>query len=377
MKKTSDFKIIVRKRNRANGSQSLFLDITEPGGKRWQEYLGLFLEPENEAHASKKNQEIMKIAENARLEKMIQLIEESRKPQSSPDDVLFFDFFIDQMNQRHGTTLASWRNCLSQLKKYEKNHGIRLKDINRAWVMGYRNYLDTKAKQWDIDSRKREGDFSKLSDGTKCLMFQKFTSALNEALRLGLIDKNPAAGVKGFKGENKERNFLTIDELRKLSATPFTDELSCRAFLFSCLTGLRWSDIVNLKWGDLRLMDGKYRIVFTQKKTQQLEYLDISNQAVKILGTPGDDAINVFEGITGVAQARINISAWVNVAGINKHITFHCGRHTFAVNMLSAGVDIYTLSKLLGHKSIETTQIYAKILDKDKRAAVDKFPSLI
>lgn len=64
----------------------------------------------------------------------------------------------------------------------------------------------------------------------------------------------------------------------------------------------------------------------------------------------------------------------MKAAGIDKHITFHCGRHTFAVMMLDLGVDLYTVSKLLGHKSIETTQVYAKILDKNKQSAVDRIP---
>ena len=64
-------------------------------------------------------------------------------------------------------------------------------------------------------------------------------------------------------------------------------------------------------------------------------------------------------------------------AGIKKHITFHSGRHTFAVMMLDLGTDIYTVSKLLGHREIGTTQIYAKVLDKNKQAAVAKIPSIL
>lgn len=91
----------------------------------------------------------------------------------------------------------------------------------------------------------------------------------------------------------------------------------------------------------------------------------------------GEDDELIFDGITAVQNARINVSAWVRAAGINKHITFHCGRHTFAVMMLDLGVDLYTVSKLLGHKSIETTQIYAKVLDKNKLNAVDRIPNFI
>lgn len=81
-------------------------------------------------------------------------------------------------------------------------------------------------------------------------------------------------------------------------------------------------------------------------------------------------------GLDAIQQARVSIAAWVKSAGINKHITFHCARHSFAIMMLDAGVDLYTLSKLMGHKSIESTQIYAKILDAQKQRAVDRIPKI-
>ena len=71
-----------------------------------------------------------------------------------------------------------------------------------------------------------------------------------------------------------------------------------------------------------------------------------------------------------------HIGLWLTAAGINKHITFHCARHTFATMMITIGVDIYTVSKLLGHSKVTTTQIYSKIIDKHKAEAVSKLDSL-
>lgn len=95
-----------------------------------------------------------------------------------------------------------------------------------------------------------------------------------------------------------------------------------------------------------------------------------------MLGTRGKPDDYVFPKLGPIQAARISIAAWVKSAGIDKHITFHCARHTFAVMMLDLGVDLYTVSKLLGHKSIETTQVYAKILDKNKKAAVERIPNI-
>ena len=146
--------------------------------------------------------------------------------------------------------------------------------------------------------------------------------------------------------------------------------------MFSCLTGLRKSDIEKLTWGEIRKQDDFTRIVFKQKKTGGQEYLDISAQAAAYLGPRKNDDDRVFEGFTYGAWTSLELKRWAVAAGITKNITFHCGRHTFAVMMLDLGADIYTVSKLLGHRELSTTQIYAKVLDKNKQAAVNLIPNI-
>ena len=150
-------------------------------------------------------------------------------------------------------------------------------------------------------------------------------------------------------------------------------------FLFSCMTGLRWSDVYSLTWGEIHDFNGKKRIIFRQEKTNGLEYLDLNEQAAALLGERGDKTPTetVFYGIRYTESTSYILENWCIQAGItNKHITFHSSRHTFAVMMLDLGVDIFTLSKLLGHKSIKSTQVYAKILDKKKIEAVNLIPPL-
>ena len=106
------------------------------------------------------------------------------------------------------------------------------------------------------------------------------------------------------------------------------------------------------------------------------EYLDISPQAEKYLGTRRNDADRVFEGFKYGAWTSLELKRWALAAGITKNLTFHCGRHTFAVLMLDLGADIYTVSKLLGHRELSTTQIYAKVLDKNKQKAVSLVPEI-
>ena len=146
-----------------------------------------------------------------------------------------------------------------------------------------------------------------------------------------------------------------------------------RAALFSALTGLRFSDIKNLVWGEIHhSVENGYSIQFTQQKTKGVEVLPISEQAYSLMGERKEPSDKVFEGLTYSAYENKHLYQWIGAAGITKDITFHCFRHTFATLQLSHGTDIYTVSKMLGHRELKTTQIYAKIIDQTKREAANK-----
>ena len=182
--------------------------------------------------------------------------------------------------------------------------------------------------------------------------------------------------IDGFSGEESTRMYLTIEEVKKAAQTDCDSDLIKRAFLFSCLTGLRRSDILKLTWGEVQQQGDYTRIIFRQKKTKGQEYLDITPQAAEMLGSRGKASELVFKGIPCTSTTNNIIKIWIQRAGIDKEITFHCARHTFAVMMLDLGTDIYTVSKLLGHRELSTTQIYAKVLDKNKQAAVSRIPDI-
>lgn len=368
--------VYLRQRPRRNGTVALYLDTCHDG-KRTNEYLKLYLVPEKTREDKQKNKETMQLAEAIRAKKVVEIQSKDFGFDVSPqNDAKFFDVMRNIIDRKDGTTKTSWQNCLAHVLKFEPDEQITFSEITPQWVRGFRDYLDTKAMQWAIDTRKRDVEPRPLALGTKALMFQKFCSVFNIAMRDGIIMYNPTAGVERFKEPESEREFLTIDEVKKLRKTPPPNRDLAQAFFFSCLTGLRWSDIVKLKWSEVQETQSGTRIVFTQKKTGGLEYLDLNSQAASMLGTRGKPDDYVFPKLGPIQAARISIAAWVKSAGIDKHITFHCARHTFAVMMLDLGVDLYTVSKLLGHKSIETTQVYAKILDKNKKAAVERIPNI-
>ena len=141
---------------------------------------------------------------------------------------------------------------------------------------------------------------------------------------------------------------------------------------------MRLSDIKALTWGQIR--DGK--VFFRQKKTKGIEYLPISPTAKNILNQIERNDINdldvkIFKlGKRTSERIGEKLRDWAKEAKVNKYITFHTARHTFATLSLNSGVDLYTVSKLLGHKSIKMTEIYAKVTNKKTDEAVTKLPAL-
>lgn len=372
--------IKLRKRPNATGTVSLYLDIYIDG-KRTYEWLKLYLIPEKTRKDKEKNIETMRLAEAIKAKRIVDL----KNGKFGFDGqyathTRFFDYYRSMCQKRLGNdskgNWGNWHSCLHHLQTYEPREDITFSEITPEWVRGFKDYLENDAIAWQHDTRTRSKN-KKLARNSKVSYFNKLRACLNQAFEERILSTNPLRGIDGFEAEEGTRMYLTIDEVRRLANTECDYPNIKKAFLFSCLTGLRRSDIQKLTWGDV-YQQGEYtRIIFKQKKTGGLEYLDLSAQAAALMGERGNPDDFVFSDIHSPSCTNAAIKLWVARAGINKDITFHCGRHTFATMMLDLGTDIYTTSKLLGHKDISTTQIYAKVMDKNKQAAVAKIPSIL
>jgi len=214
---------------------------------------------------------------------------------------------------------------------------------------------------------------TKIAQNSALSYFDKFRAALKQAFDDKLIVDNPAKRVRGIKQAETHREFLTLEELQALAATECEIPELKRAALFSALTGMRWSDIEKLIWSEVQHSDTNGAFVrFTQKKTRGTETLPISEQAYRIMGEKGEPDERVFKGLKYSAWLNQKLTQWAVKAGITKHITFHCFRHTFATLQLTMGTDIYTVSKMLGHRELKTTQVYARIIEKMKSEAAHR-----
>ena len=372
--------IKIRRKQLANGNISLYLDIYH-NGRREYEFLKLYLIPEKNRADKEKNRQTLQLANSIKAKRIVD-IQNGDHGFKSPfaEEVLFFDYYRNMCEKRLGTesrgNWGNWRSCLKHLEKYESNQRITLSQITPKWVQGFKDYLENEATAWGCDFRKRIKDHP-LARNSKLSYFNKLKACLNQAYEDRLIAYNPMRGIENFKPEDGKRMYLTIEELRKLVDTVCEYPNIKRAFLFSCLTGLRRSDVIRLTWRDVQQQGEFTRIIFKQKKTSGQEYLDITPQAAELMGERGLPDEQIFTDIHSPSCTNEAIKRWVLRAGIDKEITFHCGRHTFAVMMLDLGTDIYTVSKLLGHRELSTTQIYAKVLDKNKQAAVARIPDIL
>lgn len=371
--------IKVRKKKLKDGSVSLYLDIYY-NGKRKYEFLKLYLVPGNTASVKAKNKQTIQLANSIKAQRQIEIQNHEYGFKSDFKlETNFLDYYDNMCTERFGSpgNWGNWRGCQRLLKAYCKPD-TTFKDVDAEFVKGFKIYLDKKART----RPKMKGpttilDTKPLSQNTKVSYFNKLRACINHAFEERIIPNNPLRGIDGFKREESERVYLTIEEVKALIKTECRYPALKQAFLFSCLTGIRKSDIEKMRWEEVSKQGDFTRITFKQQKTGGQEYLDISKQAEAFLGERRKPDQLVFSGFRYDSYMITELKRWCLAAGITKIVTFHAGRHTFAVTMIDLGVEIFTVSKLLGHREVRTTQLYAKVLDKKKQEAVMKIPDLI
>lgn len=372
--------VTIRYKKLASGNLSIYLDIYKDG-KRAYEFLKLYLLPEtgkDRTENRRKNKETMEVVNLIKAQRIIDIkngmvgMESKKKGKMKLSD--YIDKFIQYKKGVNPTYNDSFLNRTKAMIEDYKGSNVLMKDINKEWCIGYIRHLNTTTSH-------RGKPLGKNSIRT---YYRYFGSVIKKAAMDGIIPKNPLEQInteeKPKGNDDAGRVYLTIDEVRKMAEADCENENIKQAFMFSCFCGLRISDIRALRWSDIEKVtdkDGRehYRLSITMQKTKKTITYQLSNEAVKWLPMRGDGEL-VFDHLTKKSKLCMVVREWAKAAGIKKYITFHTARHTFATMMLTLGADIYTTSKLLGHSKIQTTEIYAKIIDKKKDEAmglIDKF----
>ena len=370
--KVSKPKELVRLRQRpaANGNISLYLD-TYFKGQRRKESLGLYLNAGETQAQRKQNNITWQLAEQIKAQRIMDVQSERFKFARSMKDMSFLAYFeklaIHRLNSKGN--YGNWDSAYKHLLNFAGDRDITFEDVDEAFLNRFKHYLQ---------NEKLTKSEKKLSQNSCHSYYNKIRAALRQAFEEKIIPDNPASRVRGIKAGETEREFLTKEEVERITNFNCNPPILKVAFLFSILTGLRWSDIQKMTWSEVRgsVTEGWF-IRYQQKKTKDFEVLPITQEARDLLGESKEPHERTFRGLRYSAHVNVALSRWMLKSGIHRNITFHCARHTHATLLLSEGVDIYVVSKLLGHKHIKTTEIYAKVTNLKKTEAINKLPKLL
>lgn len=368
-KKTSKLKepVRLRAKNLVNGCQSLYLDIY-CHGKRSYEFLKIYLIPERTEADRMLNDAAMKAANAIKAERILAIIQGKANIKDADSQMKLSSWIAKIIEKKKGQCSKSSVSLLRRLSKHLIIYKpeATLKDIDRSFCSGFADYLRSATA---LNSDKH------LSEGTQHELFNALSTVLNESVRAELMANNPLSlltATERIKRPESSREYLTPEEVRQLiciSKQGIENGDDIAAFIFCCFCGLRYSDVVALKWENVMEKEGGKEIRLTMKKTKRPISIPLSSQAIALLPIRKKPDSTVFTFPPYHVTLR-RLRKIAMKAGITKKVTFHVSRHTFATMMLTAGADLYTISKLVGHADIRTTQIYSKVVDSKKREAV-------
>ena len=334
-----------------NGNKAIYLRcyVANTGSKGYQyENLGMYLVPEVDAATKNQNKNTLLAVEAIKAQRII--------------DAANGKAFIKKADRTKKTLLVDWmqhyaeikaklgqsksnavtiNNVLLHLVKYKGNK-ITMAQVDKNFCEGFVLYL-ANGTTIGTSKPKKTGEHKEkpIAPSTARLYFNTFVTALNEAVRDGVIDKNPTSQLKKeekkpLKRGGNDRGYLEIEEVKKLIETPCNDEQTKMAFLFACFCGLRLSDIKDLKWQDIKCdADGGAVVSKIQVKTRQSIIVPLSANALEWLPDRGKakdkDAVFALQSHFTINRS---VKRWAKDADINKNVTFHLSRHTFATTLL-------------------------------------------
>lgn len=375
-------------KGRKDGTKVIYLEFYLNGVRTYERIPDLSLLPETDEKAVRKNkatiakaekicrQRLKSIQQGTKAEQEEMLTREVKELQKKPLTLLeWLDDYKNLQKQRGVRDVQG----IGSLKRYitlfqNKGDDIQLNAIDKRYCLDFIDYLKS-------GYRKEDGTLLSLKSAFN--IFGELRTALNMAVRAGLIESNPVNMLDTsdrIHPKEATREYLTIEEVKRLIAAPCDCPIVKQAFLFACNCGLRKGDVLNLKWKDITADGDTWRVATRMLKTQRLVYIPLPKQALRWLPPrPNDNAEEqcVFDGLT-VSLIAQHLKPWAKEAGITgKDVTFHVARHTYATMLLTLGADLYTVSKLLGHSSVRHTQRYARIIDSVRDNAVKKIDDLI
>lgn len=352
-----------------NGKIGLVMKWNDPDGRPRQQKLNLFLLDAKTADAKLFNVDVKRQVEQLRLDKEVELL----KQETNPDYPKLLDYYdeVQQIRRTEGSTSITWssvKELLTMFLTEKRLLDIRTIDVEPKLLEDFVEWLS-------ITKNRKRKDYKPLSASSISLYIAKLGTVINHGIRKEMFKQRLSRCMEKPKVKRKEVDYLTIEEINKLVENKYRISEIYYGFLFSIYTGLRFSDVCNLEWKNIHL-DEKY-IETTQQKTDQKVVIPLSDTVIDVVlsrWTKSKELTSVVFPTLRKYQTSMtyHLNKWGKQAGINKHLHFHIARHTLGVQLIQNNIDLYTVSKILGHTSVSTTeQFYADITLKRKMLAIN------
>ncbi|MCR4765314.1 MAG: site-specific integrase [Bacteroidaceae bacterium] len=323
------------------------------------------------------NKEILTLAEKIRFERQQQFLEDREGYRLKRDtQINFLDYFqtyIEKYCKKDVRMIKlSFNRFCDFLEDTQEYHHlkdyIKPEQLTKDMMIDFTEYLQSRSK----------------GEGAKTI-YQRFKKVINYALDHDILTYNPCKGVSIRVDDNiLKKSILSENEIELLmnARHPRENTNITRAFLFCLYTGLRFVDVKDLTFSNI---DYSNRFLsFEQNKVKGHSansgvVIPLNDDLLNLLGTPtaGQDKNSLIFKLPTYWMCLKALQRWVDRAGINKHITWHCARHSFAVNILNKGANIKTVASLLGHSDLKHTEKYTRAVDELKRDAINSLPKII
>lgn len=357
--------IKIRFRQLKNGNRSIYLDY-KVDGRRVAEYMKMYMLPGRSPEVKRLNEHTLRAVSNIKARRLTNIAWDKDANDGVADSKRMLFDVIDEYAEfrlRRGTKSA--RSTYGNLKKHISfiSSDLRLWEVNLDFVT---------ALAENMMNRERTSSGEPLAHATITGAISLLGSVLRYAVRKRMIRSNPVElyDTRKIQGPVYKRVYLIADELKALVRTECSVERYKRLFLFACFVGLRYSDLISLRWSDVIEESGEIRIEKMMHKTRHMVYVPLGKIARDYLPERGEPDALVFPDLPrNISVIDTVLRQWAADAGIEKKVTFYTSRHTFATLNLTQGADLYVVSQLLGHKEIRTTEGYAEIIDVKRTEA--------
>lgn len=342
---------------------------------RKKESLKLYLmaSPRN-PEQRQKNKDAIDIAKNIRREREQEFLANREGYRLKKDKAInfldYYDAYYNQYNKKDVRMIyiagSRFRDFLAEYYPLNATY-IKPDAITHEMMVKFAEYLQTRS----------------IGEGAKSIL-QRFKKVVRYAIDQGVMAKDPCKGVVCVVDDMALRKeVLSIEEIQKLVEThyPFEKEDIRRAFLFCLYTGLRFCDVKDLKYSNIDYSNKLLK--FEQDKTKghssrSWVNTPLNDGLLSLVGKPGENQTrdSFIFNLASYESCLKSVKRWVKRAGIDKHISWHCARHSFALNILNNGANVETVRSLLGHSGLKYVERYLRVVDKNKENAINSLPEL-